>query len=449
MAMVMSGFGGGGGGAAKQPTSTAEVIINIGKKIHIDPIMDSDLTWIVEEYINAPLPDEWSVVRAPSGEIHYINSRTRDNVLDNPIEPRYRKLVEIIKNARRDKIPVDEVTLMELMDPIERAADVKEMAEYMGIDVEKEMHLLWVAKLAVIESLPEGWEETQTADGRILYINQSEGSSTDEHPLDEYFKDLLARERAKRAPYYSTQGIWYKENSVVHYRNDQTAEGTELRTEVVPATGTYIDMFDLYGNRYWYDLRSERITFDYEELREEPAACAIQRIFRGHKYRKELYAEHFAAKKIATMWRHKKFQRVLRDLVAARDKGAKCMQGLWRMRVERIANSKAVFKRLGELGQRRGRKTDKTSGLQGSGYSFGIVRNHVTFIQRAMRKWILRKVIAEMRTVKPYPYDFYIVRRAVKVIQRNWRAHVLSKGGAGGQSALSAFLSAQRFRNTR
>ena len=44
---------------------------------------------------------------------------------------------------------------MELMDPIERAADVKEMAEYMGIDVEKEMHLVWVAKLAVIESLPE------------------------------------------------------------------------------------------------------------------------------------------------------------------------------------------------------------------------------------------------------------------------------------------------------
>ena len=78
-------------------------IIAIGKKLGIDPIMDSDLTWIVEEYINAPLPDEWSVVRAPNGAIHYINSRTRDNVLDNPIEPRYRKLVEIIKDARRDK----------------------------------------------------------------------------------------------------------------------------------------------------------------------------------------------------------------------------------------------------------------------------------------------------------------------------------------------------------
>ena len=68
-----------------------------------------------------------------------------------------------------------------------------------------------------------------------------------------------------------------------------------LRTEVVPATGTFIDMFDLYGNRYWYDLRSERITFNADELREEPAAATIQRIFRGHQYRKNLYAEHFAA----------------------------------------------------------------------------------------------------------------------------------------------------------
>ena len=51
--------------------------------------------------------------------------------------------------------------------------------------------------------------------------------------------------------------------------------------------------------------------------------------------------------------------------------------------------------------------------------------------------------MSEMRQ-KPYPYDFYIVRRAVKVIQRNWRSHLLRKGGMGGQGALAAFMSAQR-----
>jgi hypothetical protein len=51
-----------------------------------------------------------------------------------------------------------------------------------------------------------------------------------------------------------------------------------------------------------YDLRSERITFDADDLREEPAALTIQRIFRGYRYRKDLYAMHWAAKKIGTLW---------------------------------------------------------------------------------------------------------------------------------------------------
>ena len=111
---------------------------------------------------------------------------------------------------------------------------------------------------------------------------------------------------------------------------------------------------------------------------------------------------------------------MLRGLNVSRDQAARCMQGMWRTRVARIANSKTVFERLGRVGQRRGRKTDKTAGLQASGYSFLVVRRRVTFLQRALRKWILHKVVAEMRTAKPHPYNFYIVRRAVKVIQRNW-----------------------------
>ena len=69
----------------------------------------------------------------------------------------------------------------------------------------------------------------------------------EDHPLDEYFKDLLARERTKRVPYYSVDSKYFQENSVVHYRTDATTDGTELRTEAVPMTGTYVDMFDLYG----------------------------------------------------------------------------------------------------------------------------------------------------------------------------------------------------------
>jgi hypothetical protein len=63
------------------------------------------------------------------------------------------------------------VTVLELIDPIERAADVKEMAEYQGIDIRKETHLLWIAKLAVLETVPERWEEFVDPGGRTLYRN--------------------------------------------------------------------------------------------------------------------------------------------------------------------------------------------------------------------------------------------------------------------------------------
>ena len=44
-----------------------------------------------------------------------------------------------------------------------------------GIDVRSEPHLLWIAKLAVLEIVPEGWEEYQDATGRTLYKNLHKG----------------------------------------------------------------------------------------------------------------------------------------------------------------------------------------------------------------------------------------------------------------------------------
>lgn len=67
---------------------------------------------------------------APNGETHYINTRLRYDVTTNPVEPRFKTLVSLIKESKVNNTPLDEVTVLELLDPIERAADVKEMAEY-------------------------------------------------------------------------------------------------------------------------------------------------------------------------------------------------------------------------------------------------------------------------------------------------------------------------------
>jgi hypothetical protein len=54
----------------------------------------------------------------------------RYDVTTSPIEPRFKTLVSVIKQSRQENTPLDEVTVLELIDPIERPADVKEMAEY-------------------------------------------------------------------------------------------------------------------------------------------------------------------------------------------------------------------------------------------------------------------------------------------------------------------------------
>lgn len=66
--------------------------------------------------------------------------------------------------------------------------------------MDSEAHLYWIAKLAVLEDLPEGWEEMSKPDGTPLYRNHESGELSDEHPLDVEMKLLLERERAKRPP---------------------------------------------------------------------------------------------------------------------------------------------------------------------------------------------------------------------------------------------------------
>lgn len=339
-------------------------LVKVGERLGIDPFVDSDLGWIVEEYLEAPLPEEWTVVKFPNAEIHFINQRSRGDMLENPIEPRYRKLVKLVKMCKAKKRPNDEVTVMELMDPIERVADVKDMAEYMGIDRRREVHLVWIAKLSLLEPLPDGWEETQAADGRVLYLNQAKGYSTEEHPMDNYFKALLERERKKRPPAESLASELY-EIPVARFRNDQAADGSTLRTEVVPATGGFVDMYDMYGTRFWYNLITEQITFDVKDVKMAPAILTIQRIFRGHSFRAELYAMHIAAKRICVLWRTIRFRRVLAKLEEERLKSVllvqRRMRHIWVVR----EFSRLVFKRLGELGQRRAyRGPSKTAALQ-------------------------------------------------------------------------------------
>jgi hypothetical protein len=103
-----------------------------------------------------------------------------------------------------DSIAMDAAA--QLMDELAAAGvltpyTVLEMAEYLGIDAQKEWMLLWIAQACALEPLPEGWtEQVLPEDGRVVYVcnEAAVGGQVQvhaEHPMDQTYRELLASER--------------------------------------------------------------------------------------------------------------------------------------------------------------------------------------------------------------------------------------------------------------
>ena len=76
---------------------------------------------------------------------------------------------------------------------------VLEYAEFMGLDIAAESHLLWIAAAAVqacAEPLKDGWTE-QVHGEDLYYFNTQTGESSWDHPCDEKYRQLLETERLK------------------------------------------------------------------------------------------------------------------------------------------------------------------------------------------------------------------------------------------------------------
>ena len=73
---------------------------------------------------------------------------------------------------------------------------VREMAQYLGIDEQQEVHLLPIAHSALVEELPDGWEERLSpTDGVPYYVELATGRVSDEHPADDHYRHMLAHAR--------------------------------------------------------------------------------------------------------------------------------------------------------------------------------------------------------------------------------------------------------------
>ena len=95
----------------------------------------------------------------------------------------------------------DSIILEEEIDPnYEPTEDeVIEYAKWLGMDLEADKNLWWIAREGLKAPLPENWKPCKTTDTEeIYYFNFATGASTWDHPCDEYYRNLYEEEKKNR-----------------------------------------------------------------------------------------------------------------------------------------------------------------------------------------------------------------------------------------------------------
>jgi hypothetical protein len=92
------------------------------------------------------------------------------------------------EHARTTESVVLEEELCEDYEPTK--AEILEYAKWLGMDIETEKHLFWIACNGLKAPLPKAWKPCKTPDGEIYYFNFETGESVWDHPCDEYYRKV-------------------------------------------------------------------------------------------------------------------------------------------------------------------------------------------------------------------------------------------------------------------
>jgi hypothetical protein len=145
-----------------------------------------------------------------------------------------------------------------------------------------------VAEEALTAALPEGWTEHTDASGNSFYFNASTGSSTWEHPLDEYYRSLFLK--LKKILVENRAAGKVNQSSMLlqcAYRQHLARTVFRIRLGLYRLGQSANVVQAVYrGHVVRNRLREQRMR---EWLELETFSCsAIQATFRGHRVRRSL-----------------------------------------------------------------------------------------------------------------------------------------------------------------
>ena len=212
-----------------------------------DPV-DAQLLWIAAEARNAALPNGWREYKDTDGNSYFHNSceASNESTWEHPLDEHYRNLYRKHKQEILDRGAGDagsdlktdlkrvggvqeavpswltvaatpfvsgfapdaddssgqagqSTVLEEEIDadyePTE--AEIVEYATWLGMDLEADKELFWIAEEGLKAPLPPDWKPCKSPAGEIYYFNFATGESQWDHPCDDHYKAKYTEEKKK------------------------------------------------------------------------------------------------------------------------------------------------------------------------------------------------------------------------------------------------------------
>jgi hypothetical protein len=123
--------------------------------------------------------------------------------------------------------------------------EIEDYAQFLGIDLEHERDLIWLAEEGLNVTLPPAWKACQAEqDEHIFFFNFETGASVWEHPCDDHYRERVEELRAARV----TVPITLSANRAAEMLDivGYNLAGVEIAKVVIAATESFATMEDLF-----------------------------------------------------------------------------------------------------------------------------------------------------------------------------------------------------------
>lgn len=277
----------------------------------------------------------WDVHKDDQGRKYYANKATLQTQWQHPMEEYYKGVVFMRKEGEQ---LLEEKASRSPPTPEE----TREMARYFGIDTKTELDLLEIAKAAVNAPLPPEWEEYEDDSGEVLFYNIVTKKTSEHHPLDAYFLELVRQRRALRK---AREGDDHDPAAEAEARAQTYGVGDfwNLNEDYIPHPWMEF-VHPKNGQLYFYNFKENTAAYCHpvhliREKLKSLAVINVQKMFRGWKARKDAVSDeaHAAARKIQTAFRagRKKDDRAAKER-AILEKAVVRIQRAWRQRLAEL-----------------------------------------------------------------------------------------------------------------